>query len=122
MPDTPPAEPDNEIFVVALDLFVVAEGRPVTVKTSDGAPIILRPPYMAADHDEVAGTRSIPLSREDIGKALTSRQITVAGYVLRRPTVAQYRALVIEARRSVPADQLPPMPTDDQLERVVYGL
>lgn len=122
MPETPPSAPDIEIFVVPIDLAIVAEGRPVTVKASDGAPIILRPPYLSPDHHEVAGTRSLPLRREDIAAALTSRQVTVGGYVLRRPTVAQYRALVIEARRGVPDSQLPPMPTDDQLERVVYGL
>jgi hypothetical protein len=122
MPEFPSTAPDIEIFVIAMDLLVVAEGRPITVKASDGAPIILRPSFLAPGHDGIAGTRSLPLSREDIAAAMTNRQITVGGYLLRRPTVAQYRALVLDARRGVPDDQLPPMPTDDQLERLVYGL
>lgn len=116
------------VLAIPFELLRIMEGHPITFKASDGEDIVLRSDGLQArETQESARIVTVPvrgLRNAALGDTVAMMADGGETYMLRRPTIAEYRENVRKAgeRLTAMGCHVPPMPTDTEIERIIYGL
>lgn len=106
----------TDVFATSADLASITSGDQVVLHASDGTKIDVRPARgrqkftKQAERTIVVGDAEALMSIALGGSARLPDTTGTALYDLRRPTIAEYRALFADTTT-----------TDEQIERAVYG-